>query len=169
MTHRDFEIEEDMELEELKSVERKPFKDIFEEYVELCKDKFNLNCFRKSRIEVEKPLVKEAFEKLGAGKVREMNYHQSNIKRELVKLEHETLDTKLFLLLDGQLPKQVAIPRTEIKERLDSIYKEMGIKKAAKATDLNIWYYTKPTSKRLSDGSVQSCLAIVSAKYRKRL
>ena len=166
--HRDLEIEEDMELDELKSIERTSFKDIFEEYVELCKDTFNLNCFRKSRIEVEKPLVREAYEKLGASKVREMNYHQSNIKRELVKLEHETLETKIFLLLDGQLPKQVAIPRTEIKEKLADIYKELGIKKAAKATDLNTWYYTKPTSKRLSDGSVQSCLAIVSAKYQKK-
>ena len=64
-----------MELDELKSIERTPFKDIFEEYVELCKDKFNLNCFRKSRIEVEKPLVKEAYEKLGAGKVREMKFN----------------------------------------------------------------------------------------------
>lgn len=64
-----------MELDELKSIERTPFKDIFEEYAELCKDKFNLNCFRKSRIEVEKPLVKEAYEKLGAGKVREMKFN----------------------------------------------------------------------------------------------
>ena len=166
--HKDLEVEEDIELDELKSIERTSFKDIFEEYVELCKDTYNLNCFRKSRIEVEKPLVREAYEKLGASKVREMNYHQSNIKRELVKLEHETLDTKIFLLLDGQLPKQVAIPRTEIKEKLADIYKELGIKKAAKATDLNTWYYTKPTSKRLSDGSVQSCLAIVSAKYQKK-
>ena len=159
---------EDLELDELKSIERTSFKDIFEEYVDLCKDTFNLNCFRKSRIEVEKPLVREAYEKLGASKVREMNYHQSNIKRELVKLEHETLETKIFLLLDGQLPKQVAIPRAEIKEKLESIYKELGIKKAAKATDLNTWYYTKPTSKRLSDGTIQSCLAIVSAKYQKK-
>ena len=58
-------------------------------------------------------------------------------------------------------------PGLEIKERLSLIYKELGIKKGAKATDLNTWYYTKPTSKRLSDGSVQSCLAIVSAKYQK--
>ena len=157
VTRKDFEIGEDIELDELKSIEKTPFKDIFEEYVELSKDTYNLNCFRKSRIEVEKPLVREAYEKLGASKVREMNYHQSNIKRELVKLEHETLDTKIFLLLDGQLPKQVA-----------DIYKELGIKKAAKATDLNTWYYAKPTSKRLSDGSVQSCLAIVSAKYQKK-
>ena len=130
------DIDKDEELQELSSIERTSFKDIFEEYVELCKDEFNLNCFRKSRIEVEKPLVKESYEKLGASKVREMNYHQSNIKRELVKLEHETLDTKIFLLLDGQLPKQVAIPRTEIKSKLEEIYKELDIKKAAKATDI---------------------------------
>lgn len=43
----------------------------------------------------------------------------------------------IFLMLDGQLPKQVAVPRAEIKEKLEIIYKELGIKKAAKATDLN--------------------------------
>lgn len=161
------EIEEDEELQELSTIERTPFKDIFEEYVELCKDKFNLNCFRKSRIEVEKPLVKEAYEKLGADKVRELNYHQSNIKRELTKIAHETADTKIFLMLDGQLPKQVAIPRAEIKEKLEKIYQELKVKKAAKATDLNTWYYIKPTSKRSKDGSVLSCLTIVSAKYKK--
>ena len=157
----------DKEQLEPSSIERTPFKDIFEEYVELSKEMFNLNCFRKSRIEVEKPLVKEAYEKLGADKVREMNYHQSNIKRELIKLEHETLDTKIFLMLDGQLPKQVAIPRAEIKENLEKIYQELKVMKAAKATDLNRWYYIKPTSKRSKDGSVQSCLTIVSAKFKK--
>ena len=159
------DLEEDRELLEPSSIERTSFKDIFEEYVELCRDKFNLNCFRKSRIEVEKPLVKEAYEKLGADKVREMNYHQSNIKRELIKRKHETLETKIFLLLDGQLPKRVAIPRTEIKRKLEEIYKELGINKKAKATDLNRWYYIKQTSKRCEDGSVQSCFAIVSPKY----
>ena len=167
VTNEKADVKGDEELQELAGIERTPFKDIFEEYVELRKDMFNLNCFRKSRIEVEKPLVKEAYEKLGADKVREMKYHQSNIKRELIKMVHETADTKIFLLLDPLLPKQVAIPRTVIKEKLSSIYKELGIKKTAKATDLNRWYYTKDTSKRNPDGSVQACLAIVSAKYKK--
>ena len=110
-----FEIDDD-ELEKETSIEKSPFKEIFEEYVELCSKPFNMNYFRKNRIEIEKPLVKAAYEKLGPDKVREMNYHQSNIKRELKKQIHETLDTKIFLLLDGQLPNQVAIPRSEIKE-----------------------------------------------------
>lgn len=32
---------------------------------------------------------------------------------------YETLNTKTLLLLDAQLPKQVAIPKTEIAEKLE--------------------------------------------------
>lgn len=130
-----FEID-DEELEQETSIERSPFKEIFEEYAELCSQPFNMNIFRKNRIEIEKPLVKEAYMKLGPDKVREMKYHQSNIKRELTKLQHETLDTKIFLLLDDQLPRQVAIPRSEIKEKLQRIYDELGTNQTAKATDI---------------------------------
>ena len=126
----------DETLENLNSIEKTPFKDIFEEYAELRENKYNLDCFRRSRIEIEKPLVKEAYEVLGASKVREMKYHQSNIKREIIKREHETKDTKVFLLLDEMLPKQVSIPKSEIKEILTDIYKELGLTQIAKATDL---------------------------------
>ena len=48
----------------------------------------------------------------------------------------ETLDMKAFFLLDGQLPKQVAIPKTVIKAKIQNLYNELGIKQKAKATDL---------------------------------
>lgn len=51
------------ELVDVQSIERTPFKEIFEEYVDLCKEPYNMNYFRKNRIEIEKPLVKEAYEK----------------------------------------------------------------------------------------------------------
>lgn len=128
----------DEELEEIASIEKTPFKEIFEEYANLRSNNglYNLNCFQRSRIEIEKPLVKEAYDVLGPEKVREMNYHQSNIKRELIKREHETKDTKVFLMLDDVLEKQVAIPKSEIKEILNDIYKELEIPQKAKATDL---------------------------------
>ncbi len=128
----------DKELENLASIEKTPFKDIFEEYAKYRANvgMYNLGIFRASRIEIEKPLVKDAYEILGPEKVRELNYHQSNIKREIIKLEHETLDTKIFLLLDALLPKQVAIPKTEIAAKLDIIYKDLNLKKKAKATDI---------------------------------
>ena len=92
-----------------------------------------------------------------------MKYHQSNIKREILKREHETLDTKVFLLLDGQLPKQVAIPKTEIVERLDAIYKELKVQKKAKATDIKAWYNIKETTKRGADGKTLACFCIISS------
>ena len=128
---------QDIQLENMITIEKTPFKEIFEEYVEIrAGAMFNPDCFRRSRIEVEKPLVKEAYEVLGADKVREMNYNQKGIKRELVKRMDETLDIKAFYLLDGQLPKQVAIPKTEIKTIIQNVYNELGIKQKAKATDL---------------------------------
>ena len=99
-----------------------------------------MDCFRRACIESEKPLVKEAYEVLGADKVREMKYHQSNIKRELTKRMHETLETKIFLLLDAQLPKQVAIPKANIKQKLQEIYDELEIKKKANASVIKKWY-----------------------------
>ena len=97
---------------------------------------YNLGIFRASRIEIEKPLVKEAYDVLGPAKVREMNYHQSNIKKQIIKRKDETLFTKAFLLLDRQLPKQVAIPKTVIKQKLSEVYKELGIQSKASASDL---------------------------------
>ncbi len=120
-----------------RSITRQAFKDIFEEYCTLREGtvKYDLT-FRANQIEVEKHLVKEAYEVLGPEKVRELNYHQGNIKRELVKAAHYSLNTKVFFLLDKRLPKGVAIPKSEIKHLLESIYKELGVNRIAKATEI---------------------------------
>lgn len=128
----------DIKLEQRTSIEKTPFKEIFEEYVLLRESGgYNLDCFRQSRIEVEKPLVKKAYDALGPLRVREMKYHQSNIRNELIKREHETLRAKVFLMLDPQLPKQVPIKKAKIKQKLDSIYKDLGISAKASAKDIN--------------------------------
>ena len=82
-----------------RSVARCPFKDVFEEYCTLRDGaiKYDLT-FRANQIEREKPLVKEAYEKLGPNKVRELRYHQGNIKREIIKVGHNELNDKIFLL-----------------------------------------------------------------------
>lgn len=126
-----------VETETLKTIERSPFKDIFEEYVDLRGQVYCFNIHRKERIEFEKPLVKEAYEKLGADKVRDLKYHQANIKRELVKAAHETADTKIFLLLKDKLTVGTAIPKKEIRQILQGIYDYLRLNKKAKATDLN--------------------------------
>lgn len=161
------EDEPDEELESLKSIERTSFKEIFEEYCSLKAKpiRYDLS-FRESRIAQEKPLVVEAYMKLGPEKVRQMKYHIYNIKRELVKLSHETQDVKIFLLIDPLLEKGVAIPRSEIKELLEKAYRTLGINYKAKATELKRWYNLRETTKRGDDGKPVSCFVIVSAKYK---
>lgn len=86
------EDEPDEGLESLKSIERTSFKEIFEEYCSLKAKpiRYDLS-FRESRIAQEKPLVVEAYMKLGPEKVRQMKYHVYNIKRELLEKAYRTL------------------------------------------------------------------------------
>lgn len=70
----------------------------------------------------------------GPAEVKELKYHQSHMK--LLKQMLETLDMKVFLILDALLPKQVAIPKKEIVEKLEMVYKGLKIQKKAKATDI---------------------------------
>lgn len=150
-----------------RSITRQAFKDIFEEYCSLREGSIVYDLtFRANQIEVEKPLVKEAYEVLGPKKVRELNYHQSNIKRELVKAAHHSLDTKILFMLDKRLPKGVAIPKSDIKRLLDGIYKELGVNRAAKATEIKDWYHVQEKRKRGDDGKMVACFAIVKAKFR---
>lgn len=130
-------VSDDKLLDGKVATQKASFKDLFEEYVILREPgRYNLNLFRKDQIESERPLIKEAYENLTPERVRELNYNQSKIKNEMVKRMNEKLDTKVFLMLDDQLPRQVAIPKSEIKEKLESIYKELKIKAKAKSTDL---------------------------------
>ena len=157
----------DIELENPVSIPRTPFKKIFEEYAEIRSETgmYNLGIFRAQRIEIEKPLVKKAYEILGPECVRELKYHQGSIKREIIKREHETLLTKIFLLIDGQLEKQVAIPKTEVNKKLDAVYQELGIKKKAKTTALKDLYNYNDTTKRVNGKTIAS-VTILSAKIK---
>ncbi len=121
-----------------RSIARQSFKEIFEEYCGLREGAIRYDLtFRANQIEKEKPLVKDVYEKLGPEKVREMNYHQSNLKRELVKVAHDTLNNKLFLLIRDQFPQGISIPCAEIKQKLADTYNLFGSKQTPKATDLN--------------------------------
>lgn len=95
-----------------------------------------------------------------------MNYHVSNIKRELVKVKHETLDTKIFLLIDPLLEKGVAITKAQIKAILQKAYDDLGVTEKAAASHLNRWYYIKETTKRVNGGSPQGAIAIIRPKMK---
>jgi hypothetical protein len=91
---------------------------------------------RLERISFDKPLVKDAYDKLGVEEVRAMNYRVSNIKRAIIVKSKMADDVKITRLVNTALPKQNPIPAKRVKQFLQETYKDLGIESKAKATDL---------------------------------
>ena len=119
---------------------RSSFKELFELYCELqSKITYSFSLTEDERIHyirMYKPLVIEAFQKLGAEKVREMKYHIGDIKRAIVSQTSAKEDYKITEMLSQVFPLHVPIPVKDIKCELQKIYKAIGKKTAAKARDV---------------------------------
>ena len=133
---------------------RSKFEDLFERYCEI-RDKEPEICFTPSierqMIETKNPLVREAYERIGAAEVRRMKYHQSNIKRRLIAESRA-------------LKKQTWIPSAKVKAELQKIYDSLGIKKTAKATDIEEWYEVRRESRKI-DGKNTDCMMILRKAF----
>ena len=147
--------------------QRAKFKDLFERYCEI-RDNEPQICFRPSAerilIETKNPLVKEAYEKIGAVEVRRMKYHQSNIRRRLIAESSRNFAVKVVELLDLALKKQTWIPSAKVKAELQKIYDSLGIKKTAKATDIEEWYEVRRESRKI-DGKNTDCMMILRKAF----
>jgi hypothetical protein len=149
------------------------FKDLFDEYVLLKEERGNSFYFgnendRITLIEQERPEIKEAFNKLGSKRVKEMNYHVSNIKRAILNMKTDiSIDTKIIRCLkDAGVTAGTSAPAKDFKNILQNIYISLEIKnsygkiKAAKATDLKNWFEIKKSSPKI-DGKTTDCISIV--------
>ena len=146
---------------------RAKFEDLFERYCEI-RDKEPEICLTPSierqMIETRNPLVKEAYEKIGAVEVRRMKYHQSNIKRRLIAESSRNFAVKVVEMLDLALKKQIWIPSSKVKAELQKIYDSLGIKKTAKATDIDEWYEVRRESRKI-DGKNIHCMMILRRTF----
>ena len=116
-----------------------PFKELFDRYAELKAsdtNPFSTDVFALSLIERRNPLVKQAFEILGTERVRELKYNQTQIRRELIKCSADELAYKIVKRVNADLSHGKAIPSKIIKERLQTIYDDLGVERRAKATDI---------------------------------
>lgn len=142
-----------------------PFKELFDRYAELQADsnKFSLGCFTADLIVRRNPLVRESYEKLGAERVRELNYNQTQIKRELLKYEKVELAYKVVQCIKNDLPQQTAVPVRIIKAKLQQIYNDLGIKQTAKASDIAEWYDVD-TCYRNIDNKNTACVILIRSR-----
>lgn len=122
-------------IEDVLGKEKVKFNDMFERYCALMENGTLSESLELMDIENRKPLVKEAYDILGADEVRRLKYHQSNIKREIIKRGPEKFAVKIMRML--KLPRFESIAKNHIKERIQSVYDCLGLNVKAKATDLN--------------------------------
>lgn len=149
---------------------RVSFRDLFIEYTRLREKQGMILCLgnrtdRVALIEQEKPLIREAYEKLGEKRVKELGYQVTNIKRELIKLKHTDCTKKILEMLfqEGYTDSDCTRTCAQIKKDLQEIYDCLEIGKKAVATDLQQWFNIKRTSPKI-DGKTTDCITIIRKK-----
>ena len=141
------------------------FKDLFELYCEIqssgiisMKEDERITFIRN-----HKPIVIEAYQKIGKERVRELKYRVSNIKRELTAMTEAKEEYKIVEMLSSAFPLMEPIPIKRIKEELGKIYKVIGKEATAKATDVGKWFDIRETQK-LVNGKNTRCIMLLRKK-----
>lgn len=129
-----------MEKIENKANARVTFKELFDEYHRLKTHPFfSLENHEDlcAQIALKYPLVKQAYDELGTDKVQALKYHVGNIKRELTKRQPLPTEYKIVKMINTTFAKQTPIAKCRVKDLLQGIYDDLGIKQTAKAADLD--------------------------------
>lgn len=146
------------------------FKDLFLEYADLRETgviySFDDPHYRMQLIELKNPLVRDAYEKLGRAEVEKQDYVQTNIKRELTKQLDIATENKIVKLIRQTIPPQKAVPKSDVKEKLQGIYDSLNINRKAKATDLADWFKVEQPTRTINGKSV-ACIVIINDEFLK--
>ena len=145
---------------------RTNFKDIYTRYSEIRREKpimFSTD-WEIELSEAIYPFIRDAYTKLGDQKVKALKYRVGAIQDALTAMSRVDTDLKIVEMADRRFPKQTPIPVKKIKEELQKIYDTLGISKRAKATDMEQWYDTT-TSPRRIDGKNVSCMTIIRSRF----
>lgn len=147
-------------LNKLRLSKKPSFKDLCIDYLK-CKEENIPTQIRD--IELEFPIIKKAYEELGAEKMKALNYRKNFIEEELLVSSQLDNSQKIVGLLDFKVGELIS--KKELKLKLQAIYLQLGIKKNAKATDLANWYSITDHNKRV-EGQVVTFTKIVTCNVR---
>lgn len=138
---KSIQVESPAEKVEMNPNAKVSFQELFNEYANLKEQgiifSFDNPHYKCEVIESTNPLVKDAYDKLGRAEVERLKYNQTNIRRELLKRLDIATENKIVKMINGCIAPHRALPNTAIKEKLQNIYTDLGLKRTAKATDLN--------------------------------
>ena len=104
---------------------------------------FGNNTERLNLISQERPIIPEAYQKLGFEKMIELKFNQTNIKRHLIQQLDAPMMKKVKEMILDKISPANHIELSKAKEIIAEIYTFLGIEKTAKATDLDYFFICK--------------------------
>lgn len=115
------------------------FADTMKEY---CEARDAEITFLSDLVDVKDPIFKKYYDLLGHEKIKAIRYREADIKHEYQQaFTIDKKESKIKLLLDYK-PNDI-ITKSDLKARIQEVYKELGIEKLAKATHITEWYEVK--------------------------
>ena len=149
-----FEVDNfDFISEEIRSINvmAQSFKDIVEELKEEDKEIYRLDRPVKELAFKKYPFLEEAINKIGFKGIEDLKYNITNIKIKLIGKLDKSEDNKIMLSLKGASAIKVGefIESSKAKALFQKIYRELGITKVAKGTDI-LNYYDVKDSKEIT-------------------
>ena len=127
------------------------FKGLCLEFDTLSKaNNFGNNTERLNLIAQERPLIPEAYYKLGIEKMAELKFNQTNIKRHLINHLDIPLMKKVKEMILDEIGLFNPIELSKAKETIAEIYSFLGVEKTAKATDLEDYFICDIKGKRIN-------------------
>jgi hypothetical protein len=94
--------------------------------------------------------LQEAIKVLGWNKIASLKYSQVEIKKAIVVASDRTINNKVIKLFKMQgFTTGQFVTLAEVKANIDAIYKQCGITKTAKATDITEFFDVKRSNRRI--------------------
>jgi hypothetical protein len=138
-------------LSKLNFGEKPNFQEICQEYVTLSESPFSIGL---ETIEKEYPIIKQAYEILGAEKMKALEFRKKDLQNELIKLNKERGNGwKVVESLNYKVGDW--IPLDKIKQDLSSVYNNLEIPTTATATQVQKYYEVKELKRRFGDKTVK--------------
>ena len=134
-----YQLDRDIQL--VKRVTKIGFKILFEQYIELREKNDSSDEDIIARYELEHPLFKEAYEKLGRKAINSCKFNEKTIKEKLYSTSTTSIEA-VRDLLSQKFKKGDQVLAKDVKAELQNIYDTLHIKAKAKATDISNYLTT---------------------------
>ena len=151
--------------ETMEKAKKISFKDAFIRYAELNSNKFQLGIDSEIEYLVNaQPLIVDAYNKLGADKVKKLRYIKKEIEKALCATEsNKNIDTRIAKILYQSLQLGFNSSAT-IKSRIKEAYELVDSTDKAKASDIDKYFDCSETNKKI-DGKTTRGYILNSKKY----